>query len=128
MTEPSRPLRLPATVAPKKFRVLFVGAEPAIVDIHDGDTMRMVLVCDSVSGVGIWPWLRLSGCDAPELGTEAGAAAQQWMVTTLSKARQIEVELAGWSFDRRVAKVWVDGHDLTTLIIGAGHAVPWAPK
>lgn len=123
---PPKPLRLPTKPPRGRYRVLFVGGEAAVLDVHDGDTFRMVLVLDPEGGTGIWPWLRLDGCDAAELNKPGGPAAQQWAVDFLGGARLIEVELGGWSFDRRVARVWVNGEDMTQAMISAGHAVAWA--
>ena len=122
----SRPLRLPQHPPVSRYSVLYVGGEPALVDVHDGDTFRMVLICDEEGGAGIWPWLRLAGVDAFELNKPGGSEAQAWSVNYLSFAQSILVELGGWSFDRRVARVWCDGEDMSQAIVAAGHAVPWS--
>lgn len=117
--------RLAAKPPPQRFKVLLAGAAPVIVDIHDGDTFRLVLVIESEAGVGIWPWLRLDGCDAFELNEPGGEEAHAWTIAFLAKASHIDVTLFGWSFDRRVARVIADNVDMTQAIIAAGHAVPW---
>lgn len=99
----------------------------AIVEVHDGDTFRLVLVSDPEAGIGQWPSLRLAGADAWELKEVGGVAARDFTATMLHAAETIEVELGGWSFGRRVARVFVDGRDLAPLLIDAGHAVKW-PK
>ncbi len=120
-----KPQRLPSKPPRMKYKVLYVGGEPAVVDVHDGDTFRAVLVCDAEGGTGIWPWLRLEGCDAYELSRPGGDLAQQWSVSFLMNALSLEVELAGWSFDRRIARVSADGVDMAQAMISAGHAVAW---
>lgn len=121
----TKPFRLTKSPIPERYEVLFVGGEPAVVDVHDGDTFRLVLICDREGGVGIWPWLRLAGADAFELNKPGGPEAQGWAVHFLQHSRNIVVELRGWSFDRRVAQVWCDGEDMAEAMISAGHAVPW---
>lgn len=119
--------RLAAKTAPRvRYQVLKVGGAPAVVNVHDADTFQLVLVLDAEGGTGIWPWLRLLGCDAAELREPGGVAAQQWAVDKLCSASEIEVELHGWSFDRRLARVWVDGKDIAPEMIAAGHAVEWS--
>ena len=98
-----------------------------IVEVYDGDTLRLVLVSDDEAGIGQWPSLRVAGAQAWELKRPGGLAARDFTSSVLHAADEIEVELGGWSFGRRVARVYVDGVDLAQVLIAAGHAEKW-PK
>lgn len=97
---------------------------PVVAEVHDGDTFRLALVVEQESGLLYAPWLRLAGCDAPELYEDGGPEAAEWVRHTLSAAGAVGVTLGGWSFARRVAEVRVDGQSLSHALIEAGHAVP----
>jgi endonuclease YncB( thermonuclease family) len=96
---------------------------PIIVEEHDADTFRLCL--DAGCETGLWPWLRLKGCDAPELDTPEGVAARDYMHGLLTGATKIRARLHGRSFARWVATVWIDGTDAAELLIAAGMAVPY---
>ncbi|MFA7264841.1 MAG: hypothetical protein WC054_00775 [Candidatus Nanopelagicales bacterium] len=120
--------RHPETPQISRYHGLFVGGVLSLVDVHDADTFRVVLIADDEQGVGFWPWLRLSGCDAPGLSTPKGAVAQQWTVDCLHRCGDFVVDIGGWNFDKRLSKVWIDGEDMSQLMISAGHAVPWPER
>lgn len=100
------------------------AGRPVLVECHDGDTFRLALVVEQESGLLYAPWLRLAGCDTPELYEDGGQEAAEWVAVRLTSARQVAVTLGGWSFARRVAEVRVDGESLSDALVKAGHAVP----
>ncbi|HVM19791.1 MAG TPA: hypothetical protein VM307_07510 [Egibacteraceae bacterium] len=99
-----------------------VGADgrPIVVQLHDGDTFRLLL--DAGCETGMFPWLRVAGADCPELGEPGGAEAAAFTAATLRDAGRIVVHVSGRSFNRWLARVVVDGRDLAGRLIDAGHA------
>jgi micrococcal nuclease len=102
---------------------------PAIVvDIHDADTMRVNVDLGFSLTLRELP-LRLHGINAPELSTEAGKAARDWlharlpigspvMVRTLKDKRE--------KYGRYLAIVFdCDDAIINQELIKAGHAVEW---
>ncbi len=65
--------------------------------------------------------IRLRGIDTPELNTDAGKAARQYVVERFAVANWIVVET--WrdkqTFARWVADVWLDGVSLADTIVAA---------
>lgn len=106
------------------------AGHPVVVDVHDGDTVRLVL--DAGCEASLHPWLRITGLevmlDTPELGTPGAAEAAQWVRDRLLGARSITATLRGRSFGRWVAVIMVDGADLAAEIIAAGHGRPMSAK
>lgn len=100
-----------------------LDGRPVVVDVHDGDTFRLVL--DAGCETGIFPWLRLAGVQAPELGKPGAAEAAAWTAGQLTEARAVLVTVQGRSFARWVAAVQLDGRDLAADMIEAGHAAVW---
>ena len=96
---------------------------PIVVDLHDGDTVRLLLALGLA--VSAFPWLRLGGVSAPELRAAGGPAARDYTAAALAAARDITVTVHGRSFARWLARVDVDGTDLADLLIEAGHGVPY---
>ncbi|MCX8478003.1 MAG: thermonuclease family protein [Sphingomonas sp.] len=110
---------------------LLVAAAPAdpqrgrVAWVTDGDTFRLQ------SGERI----RIAGIDAPE--TQArnarcraeialGKAAKRKAIAML-KGRDVRFERVGRSYDRTVARVWLDGRDLAGALVAAG-AARWWPR
>lgn len=96
-----------------------VDGRPVVLDVHDGDTFTLLL--DSADEAGVFPALRVKGLYCPELGETGGLAAWLFVARLLQDAREITVTTFGHSFARRVAQVVVDGVDLATTVIAAGH-------
>lgn len=91
--------------------------------VTDGDTFRLT------SGERI----RIANIDAPEiharqakcpLEIERGEAASAH-ARTLLEGKTVSFERVGRSYNRTVARVRVDGHDLGEALIAAGAAIPW---
>lgn len=96
---------------------------PIVVELHDGDTFRLLL--DAGCETGLFPWLRLAGVNCPELRDgPAGPAAAAFTAGCLRSATSIDVVVSGRSFNRWVAQVFVDGADLAAVLIEAGHGAP----
>ena len=93
-----------------------------IVDVHDGDTLT--------AEVTIRAKIRLRDCWAKELREPGGADAKALLVTLANgKSCTISVPLGKandigdvMTFGRVLANVSVDGKDLATELINAGHA------
>lgn len=120
-----------------------------VANIHDGDTLDVDIVlapsrahrkvADAdlgfdvhlVSGVGVKlerQSVRLLGCNAPELSTDAGKAALAFIETVLSVGDTVTLVSHGWDkyggrIDGQVTLA--DGRDLTQVMIAAGQAAPW---
>jgi len=94
-----------------------------IVWVTDGDTFRLV------SGERI----RIAGIDAPEAqrgnakcGAEiARGKAATARMTALLKDRDVTFERVGRSYNRTVARVQLDGHDLGATLVSMGIARWW---
>lgn len=95
--------------------------QPVVLDVHDGDTVRLLLDCGVETGA--FPWIRIAGVNCPELGTPGGAEATDFTRGLLLGAHAISVSVHGRSFARWVGQVFVDGADIAGLIITAGHGV-----
>ena len=100
--------------------------------IHDADTVRL----DVDLGFGVWTRrqpFRLFGIDAPELGSEAGRAARDWLRDLLPVGTDLIVlthKDKGDKFGRMLADLYLvtpDGSNLSIndQLIDAGHARPY---
>jgi endonuclease YncB( thermonuclease family) len=120
-----------------------------IVDVHDGDTLFVdILLVPShahlhtadtdlgfnvhhVSGVGVVlerQSVRLLGCNAPELETQAGKDALAFILTVVSVDELVTLVSYGWDkYGGRIdgAITLPDGRVLSQVMIDAGHAVAW---
>lgn len=110
---------------------LLVAAAPGerqrgrVTWVTDGDTFRLA------SGERI----RIAEIDAPE--TQPGNAkcraelargrAATTRTTALLKGREVRFERVGRSYDRTVARVWLDGRDVAAALVEAG-AARWWPR
>jgi endonuclease YncB( thermonuclease family) len=129
--------------------VTFGPYKATVVDIHDGDTIdvSIVLVANrtrhkiddadlgfnvhAVSGIGTVlerQSVRLLGCNAPELATDAGKAALAYLETQLHVGDVVTLVSHGWDkyggrIDGQITLA--DGRDLTQAMIAAGQAAPW---
>ncbi len=116
-----------------------------LVRLIDPDTLRVL--CDCGFGVRAEVDLRLAGVDAPELHTDAGEDALDFVVGLLGEHAVWErAEAGGWplrvetlrrasgaevrSFARWVGRAWIvpasgaESIDLAAWLIAAGHGVP----
>jgi len=85
------------------------------VGIGDGDTIQVMREGKSVR-------IRLEGIDCPELGQDFGTAARRF-TSKLAFGRIVQVrEVTIDSYGRTVARVFVDGSDLSLAIVRAGLA------
>ncbi len=110
---------------------LFASSLPALADgttgrvawVIDGDTFRLA------SGERI----RIAGIDAPETRAdqakcpaevERGRAATR-DATALLRGRMVSIERVGRSYGRTVARITLDGRDLSGELVARGVALPW---
>ena len=72
---------------------------------------------------------RLLGIDAPELGTEAGKSAREWVRERVPEGQAVTVRTfryPGDKYGRWLATIEVPGlGDLATALIAAGHAISY---
>lgn len=99
---------------------------PATVTaVHDGDTVTVE--ADLGWHIALTTPVRLAGVDAPELATDAGKAARDFVATLLPIGAK--VTLVSHSLDKygRVLGTLAlpDGRDLTTVLIDSGHGVAY---
>jgi len=84
------------------------------VDVTDGDTIRFGMI-----KIRIW------GLDAPEMNTDAGKRSKAELRAIVS-GKEVTCEPDGTkSYDRVVAKCFVDGHDIAVKMIELGLAKPY---
>lgn len=102
-----------------------IDGRPLVVDVHDGDSVRLVL--DAGCDAAVHPWLRVKGVYCPELRQPGGPEARAFTVATLAAATEVRVTTFGRSFARWVADISVDGHNLADLIVAAGHGTTSRP-
>lgn len=96
-----------------------------VARVTDGDTFRLA------SGERI----RIAGIDAPE--TQPGNAkcsaelargkAANLHANALLNGRKVRFERVGRSYNRTVARVWLDGRDIAATLVEAG-AARWWPR
>jgi len=122
-----RAKRIAAPIAALSAALLLGAAAPAqsarVAYVIDGDTFRLA------SGERI----RIAGIDAPETQPRqakcareraAGRAARE-TARALLTGRTVRIERVGRSYDRTVARVWVDGRDLASELVRRGAARAW---
>lgn len=107
-----------ALVLPGACNVVEAGEriKARVASIHDGDTISLSI--------------RLAGVDTPELGHLAKCAEEARMAETARRYvasqinavdRRVEIEITGSDkYSRTLARVFVDGRDLSRLLIAAG--------
>jgi micrococcal nuclease len=102
-----------------------------VSSIYDGDTIRV--------SIHAWPALvgeripvRLYGIDTPEMSDKRprvyrlARSAKQFSVTQLRGAKRIELrQIRRDKYFRLLAEVWVDGRNLSELLLKAGLAKPY---
>lgn len=101
-----------------------------VTEVHDGDTFTLAIDLGlMVSLVG--QKLRLAHVNAPELNTPEGQAARAWVfdwmpVGSLVTISTIKAEGDKEKYGRWLAQITLhDGSDLATMMVNAGHAVPY---
>lgn len=82
--------------------------------VFDGDTIRIA---------GHRWKIRLWGVDAPEYGTDEGAAARDWLRGQIMGKPAICEKVAVDKFRRTVARCAVDGVALEAALLAQGHAM-----
>lgn len=99
-----------------------------VIDVHDGDTITV----DVDLGFNIRQTipLRLTGINAPELGTVAGTASAAWLRNRLAGSNVIicTTKDRKEKYGRYLASVWVGEERINQSIVKAGHAVEWDGK
>lgn len=96
-----------------------------VTRVVDGDTY--ITLIDLGFRVSIEISLRLHGVDCPEMPTEAGKAATQFVRDLLLNSGGrvlVQTYKDQRTFARWVADVWVDGKSLADELVRAGHATP----
>src|SRR5690242_14730992 len=97
---------------------------PATVSaVHDGDTFTAA--ADLGWHITLTTPVRVAGVDAPELSTDAGKAARDFVNTLLPVGTAVTVVSHSLDkYGRVLASVRLpDGRDLATLLIETGHGV-----
>ncbi len=94
--------------------------------VHDGDTIKCDIDMDLRSALVNYP-IRLIGCNAWELATDAGKAARDNLSALLPPGTPVVLTLIkdykyGGEF---VAKVWLGDRDLIADLIAAQWAAPY---
>lgn len=102
----------------------------AVAELHDGDTFTLYI--DLGLNVKLDDQkLRLAHANAPELDTDAGKAALAWVKDRMPRGTLVTIDTKKAEGDREKYGRWLaevtlpDGSDLATLMIAAGHAVPY---
>ena len=93
--------------------------------VTDGDTFRLA------TGERI----RIAGIDAPKTQARnakcraelARGKAATRKAAAMLRGREVRFERVGRSYDRTVARVWLDGRDLAEALVDAG-AASWWPR
>lgn len=103
-----------------------------VTSIYDADTFR-VNIKDWPPLIGERVPIRVSGVDAPEIRGQCKSEkknarlAKQFTVGKLRNANRIELRnMQRGKYFRILADVYVDGQNLTELLIKAKHARPYA--
>ena len=101
-----------------------------IAYIHDADTVRLDVDC----GFNVWlhrvPF-RLAGIDAPELGTDEGRAARDWLRALLpvgTEVTALTMKDRGDKYGRYLVDIYEQADDMNSInvrLINAGHAVAY---
>lgn len=102
-----------------------------VSSIYDGDTIRVTIrAWPAVAGERIL--VRLYGIDTPEISDKRprvyrlARSAKQFSVTQLRGAKRIELrQIRRDKYFRLLAEVWVDGRNLSELLLKAGLAKPY---
>jgi micrococcal nuclease len=102
-----------------------------VSSIYDGDTIRVSIhAWPAVAGERI-P-VRLYGIDTPEMSDKRprvyklARSAKQFSVAQLRGAKRIELrQMRRDKYFRLLAEVWVDGRNLSELLLKAGLAKPY---
>lgn len=96
--------------------------EGTVTAVHDGDSIKVVFPGETV-------WVRLYGCDAPEVisnhvtANQPHGAASGAFLRSLLKGKRVTVEtLFKDVFNRMICKVSIDGADVTEIMVEAGQA------
>jgi endonuclease YncB( thermonuclease family) len=98
------------------------GPYRCVVDrIVDADTLVVMVDC----GLGQYPFVavRISGVDAPEIGTPEGKAARAWLEEFVPPGSPLLLRTHGRSFERWVGSLLAhDGKDLASELVRNGYA------
>ena len=102
-----------------------------VSSIYDGDTIR-VTIRSWPAVVGERIPMRLYGIDTPEMSDKRprvyklARSAKQFTVSQLRSAKRIELrQIRRDKYFRLLAEVWVDGRNLSELLLKAGLAKPY---
>jgi endonuclease YncB( thermonuclease family) len=88
-----------------------------VTGVRDGDSL-------TVSHLGVTMYIDLAGVQVPRATSDHGKQARELLVE-LAKKKKAEIEVLRKHLgDTRVARVTVDGQDLSTALIKAGLARP----
>jgi endonuclease YncB( thermonuclease family) len=101
-----------------------------VIEVHDGDTFRLLL--DLGFEQAAFPWLRLKDYSCPELGDDRGLMARQAtialmpFVTHVVTFKRAGLEDTAKSFARYLAEAWLGDRLLGDRLVDLGHAVKGA--
>ena len=96
-----------------------------VLDVHDADTLK--INADLGWHITLTTSIRLDGVDAPELATDAGKVAQQFVAGLLAVGTVVTVVSHSLDkYGRILGTVSLpDGRDLSAVLIAAGHGVEY---
>jgi endonuclease YncB( thermonuclease family) len=107
----------------------FLWTIPGEIDrVHDGDTVIChLLLHPNEGGEAHEVNVRLEGINAPELNTAEGIAARDYLRTLLpSGTPMVIVSRRRDKYGRFLGRVvLLDGTDVSTMMLIAGHAIPY---
>lgn len=86
-----------------------------VVSCHDGDTCRVLNSSGKIEKI------RLHGIDTPELDQPYGKESRDYL-EALIKGKDVKIKFIGRSFDRRTAKIFINGHSVQALMVSHGYA------
>ena len=100
--------------------------EATVVSVYDGDTCTIE--------VRRFIKVRLEDCWAPERREKGGIESGDYLAD-LIEGEKVLVRIGGsedvWrrrTFGRDVGRIWIDGDDVSTLMIESGHAFETKPE
>lgn len=96
-----------------------------MIRVVDGDTLHLDV--DLGFDIKRKDAFRLYGLNAPEMSTEAGLAAKEWLIAKLTEGVLIITTHKDRreKYGRYLATLWIDQKNVNQAMIEEGHAVPY---